>query len=383
MADIGIKISATDAASGVFKTVASEAGRLQGSISAVSGVLSSLGVGLSAGAFLAFVTNINNGVDALNDLKDATGASIENISALEDVARRTGSSFDTVSTALIKLNQGLSAAKPGSDTERAIKAIGLSVAELKTLDPAEAFRRIAVSLSGFEDDANKARLTQELFGKSLKEVAPLLKDLADQGQLNATVTTAQAEAAEKLNKQIFNLQKNALDAGRAITGALVPALSDGVDRFLLAQKHAGGLLDTLALYARLDYSKGIQGNLGQVEAQIAALEQRAGRITSAGAQRGNDKMIADLRARFGGVDVVLEMSGAAAAYVRERMTNLRVAMLLEIGTATGALTAAPRRTRGTSRCGSSGCLRRSACAARPIRRRPCGARREPVRASAR
>ena len=297
MADIGIKISATDAASGVFKTVASEAGRLQGSISAVSGVLSSLGVGLSAGAFLAFVTNINNGVDALNDLKDATGASIENISALEDVARRTGSSFDTVSTALIKLNQGLSAAKPGSDTERAIKAIGLSVAELKTLDPAEAFRRIAVSLSGFEDDANKARLTQELFGKSLKEVAPLLKDLAEQGQLNATVTTAQAEAAEKLNKQIFNLQKNAIDAGRAITGALVPALSDGVDRFLLAQKHAGGLLDTLALYARLDYSKGIQGNLGQVEAQIAALEQRAGRITSAGAQRGNDKMIADLRAQ--------------------------------------------------------------------------------------
>jgi len=270
---------------------------LKSAASGISGTLAALGVSLSAGAFLTFVTNINNGVDALNDLKDATGASIENISALEDVARRTGSSFDTVSTALIKLNQGLNSAKPGSDTERAIKALGLSVAELKTLDPAEAFRRIAVSLSGFEDDANKARLTQELFGKSLKEVAPLLKDLAEQGQLNATVTTAQAEAAEKLNKQIFNLQKNALDAGRAITSVLVPALSDGVDRFLLAQKHAGGLLDTLALYARLDYSKGIQGNLGQVEAQIAALEQRAGRITSAGAQRGNDKMIADLRAQ--------------------------------------------------------------------------------------
>jgi hypothetical protein len=270
---------------------------LKSAASGISGTLAALGVSLSAGAFITFVTNINNGVDALNDLKDATGASIENISALEDVAKRTGTSFDTVGTALIKLNQGLSAAKPGSDTERAIKAIGLSVSELKALDPAEAFRRIAVSLSGFEDDANKARLTQELFGKSLKEVAPLLKDLADQGQLNATVTTAQAEAAEKLNKQIFNLQKNAIDAGRAITGALVPALSDGVDRFLLAQKHAGGLLETLALYARLDYSKGIQGNLGQVETQIAALEERAGRITSVGAQRGNDKMIADLRAQ--------------------------------------------------------------------------------------
>src|SRR6476659_9388333 len=40
------------------------------------------------------------------------------------------------------------------------------------------------------------------------------------------------------------------------------------------------------------------------------------------------------------VSVIATSSGAAAAYVRERMTNLRVAMLLEIGTATGALTGA-------------------------------------------
>jgi uncharacterized membrane protein YfcA len=37
------------------------------------------------------------------------------------------------------------------------------------------------------------------------------------------------------------------------------------------------------------------------------------------------------------VSVIATSSGAAAAYVRERMTNLRVAMLLEIATTTGAL----------------------------------------------
>lgn len=37
------------------------------------------------------------------------------------------------------------------------------------------------------------------------------------------------------------------------------------------------------------------------------------------------------------VSVIATSSGAAAAYVRERMTNLRVAMLLEVGTTTGAL----------------------------------------------
>jgi uncharacterized membrane protein YfcA len=40
------------------------------------------------------------------------------------------------------------------------------------------------------------------------------------------------------------------------------------------------------------------------------------------------------------VSVIATSSGAAAAYVRERMTNLRVAMVLEIATTTGALTGA-------------------------------------------
>ncbi len=40
------------------------------------------------------------------------------------------------------------------------------------------------------------------------------------------------------------------------------------------------------------------------------------------------------------VSVIATSSGAAAAYVRERMTNMRVAMFLELATTTGALTGA-------------------------------------------
>ncbi len=40
------------------------------------------------------------------------------------------------------------------------------------------------------------------------------------------------------------------------------------------------------------------------------------------------------------VSIIATSSGAAAAYVRERMTNLRVAMWLELGTVSGALTGA-------------------------------------------
>jgi uncharacterized membrane protein YfcA len=50
----------------------------------------------------------------------------------------------------------------------------------------------------------------------------------------------------------------------------------------------------------------------------------------------------DIRYAIGAsiVSVIATSSGAAAAYVRERMTNLRVAMVLEIATTTGAITGA-------------------------------------------
>jgi uncharacterized membrane protein YfcA len=50
----------------------------------------------------------------------------------------------------------------------------------------------------------------------------------------------------------------------------------------------------------------------------------------------------DIRYAIGAsiVSVIATSSGAAAAYVRERMANLRVAMVLEVATVTGALTGA-------------------------------------------
>jgi len=40
------------------------------------------------------------------------------------------------------------------------------------------------------------------------------------------------------------------------------------------------------------------------------------------------------------ISVIATSSGAAAAYVRERLTNIRIGMLLEVGTTTGAITGA-------------------------------------------
>jgi protein-arginine kinase activator protein McsA len=235
MADPTIVLTATDNASRVLANVRGQIDKLNLVGAKLGNVLGGLGAGLSAGALAGLVKGINDGVDALNDLKDASGASIENISALEDIAARTGTSFDTVGAALVKFNGVLKDARPGSQAEAALKGLNLSVEELQKLDPAEALRRTAVALAGFADDGNKARRMQELFGKSLREVAPFLSNLATQGRLVATVTAEQAAEAEKFNLQLFQMQKNAQDLGRILTSDLIT----GINNAAAALKQSG------------------------------------------------------------------------------------------------------------------------------------------------
>jgi hypothetical protein len=221
------------------------ADQMAGAFGLIKSAAGGLAAGIGVAGIVAFTRSVVNSLDALNDLKDATGASVENISALEDVAIRTGTTFDTVGASLIKFNAALKNANPDSDIAAAFDSIGLSVKDLKALDPAEALRQTAVALAGFADDGNKARLTQELFGKSLREVAPFLKDLSEQGALVASVTTQQAEEAEKFNKELFAMQKNLQDVSRSLVGPVLTGLNGLIEKFREGQKAGEGFIVTL------------------------------------------------------------------------------------------------------------------------------------------
>jgi lambda family phage tail tape measure protein len=164
-------------------------------------------------------------VDALKDLAEASGSTVEALSGLEDVALRHGKSFDTLSMMVLKLNQQLKETTPNAEVQLALKAIGLSVDELRSKDPAEAVHEVAKALGGYADDAAKARLVATLFGKSVGEAGPLLKDLADTERLVGKVSTEQAEQVETFNNQLASMKKNSLDAARSLAGDLLPSIN--------------------------------------------------------------------------------------------------------------------------------------------------------------
>jgi hypothetical protein len=270
MSDKAVKfvLSAQDRASAAINGLRSNMGKLGDTAGGLNNSFGKLGVVFGsafAGASLtAFIRGTASGVDRLNDLKDATGASIENLSALEDVGARTGTSFESVSSSLVKFNKVLSDADPGSANANIFKKLGLDAQELKKIDPAEALRQAAVALARFGDDGDKARIVYEFFGKSIKEAAPFLNDLATQTRLVGTVTEEQAREAEKFNQQLFALQKNSTDAARAIVGQLLPALNNIFE----AYKKLGGVKGIALAVLGLDEQGQTVANAKALQSEI-------------------------------------------------------------------------------------------------------------------
>ena len=141
----------------------------------------------------------------------------------------------------------LNEAKPNSEQERVLKAIGLSAQELRKIDPAEALQQVAQALGRYADDGNKARIVQELFGKGVREVAPFLKD----GRERAPERDRHHQAGrrgEKFNKQLAALAKNSKDTARALLSDLLPALNQVLENI----QRSGGLFNTMLANAGLD-----------------------------------------------------------------------------------------------------------------------------------
>lgn len=250
-----------------------------------------IGTAIGQGLQVAFeratqkIPELINGLDALNDVADATGTTVENASALEDLAVKTGTTLENVSGILVKFNSVLKEVDGKNGPSQALKALGLSADELKKIDPAEALRKTAIALNEFADDGNKARIVQELFGKSVKEAAPFLKDLAEATGLVAKVTTEQAGAAERFNKQLYEMQAAALEASRALLSDLLPTITRLTQEINEGRKAFGSYFDAFIEIGMKtnpfdswgENAKKAQGDVQRLAAEVDRL-QKGGRL---------------------------------------------------------------------------------------------------------
>lgn len=239
--------------------------------------LAGLTAAFGAAGMATAVLNTANALDAFNDAADATGASIENLSALEAIALRNGASLDTVTDAIVKLNQAL-AEDSGGDKAKVLAAIGLSADDLRKQDPAEALQTVAQALAKFENDGNKARIVFELFGKSARELAPFLNDVAEAGGLVATVTAEQAAEAERFNKALSALGAEISLTGRAIGAELLPPITEFITAVNQARVAGASWAEQLRAGFRGDQDIGaLRDRIREVDAELAKIAEKNSR----------------------------------------------------------------------------------------------------------
>jgi hypothetical protein len=227
-----------------------------------------------ASGFTSWASNTNKAAAALDDLADATGSSVAELSKLANIARVSGTDFNTIDAAIKKLAVGM--AGVDDETGRAGKA--LSALGIQSRDPAQAMTEIAQKFAELEDGSGKAALAVAIFGKSGASLLPVLKDIAQNSTIVGTTTREMAADAEKLEKSLRALSVQAGGLKQALLADLVPTLNEWIDNTIKA--HEAGLGWFRSFIVGTQYASELQPRIEQLSKQI--YEAKANLKTDAG-----------------------------------------------------------------------------------------------------
>lgn len=293
-----LELTAVDGVTKVIKGVQRSVTELQTTYNRLA---VSLGIALPVAGLALFMNKTIEARSALDDLADTTGDSVRLLDGLRRQAIVSGMEFDQLSSGLAKFSRNLNSAdQEGQNAGAALKAIGLSAAELRQRKPGEALIEVAMALSQFEDGASKGAVAGALLGKEWAKYVPFLKDIAEQGGVAGRITNEQAAAAERLEKEWRKLKLVFDDGRESLATALIPELTKLLEQMREGIRIAGGFGNAMRLFgmgmspfsspgeqvnslmAELDTLKakqaggrfGIRGNNPAVAAQIADVQRK-------------------------------------------------------------------------------------------------------------
>jgi methyl-accepting chemotaxis protein len=230
--DFKTRVGAAEGAMGKFKA---------GSNAAIDAVKANAANFAMAGG-AAFATFAAHGIKAFEDLAlkagelhDKTGIAVDQISRYVEVADDWGINVDSVATAVGKMNTNI-----GSNPNL-VKNLGddIKYTDDNTLDVNETFLNLIDRLHGIKDPAERAKEATKLFGKSWKDIAPLIEMGADRvkSALNGVsdakvINQDELDKARKFRDAMDNLKDKVEEVALEIGGALVPQVTALVDAFL-------------------------------------------------------------------------------------------------------------------------------------------------------
>jgi hypothetical protein len=214
---------------GKFKQVEGAAHSLTSRIGPLGGALGALAPVATVGGLAALVGKTIEAGDALNDMSQRTGVSVESLAKFKKAAVGNSVDIDAVAKSLGKLSKGMyeiaqTGKGPAAD---ALKTLGISATDasgkLKSAD--QVTLEIASKFKAMPDGVEKTALAMQLFGKSGADMIPMLNmggDAIDKLSVKMTGAFAEKADAYKTKLELLGGKVGGLAAG--ITVALLPAL---------------------------------------------------------------------------------------------------------------------------------------------------------------
>ena len=188
----------------------------------------------------SLVTSVNASINQIDDFAQRTGIGVEALQGYSLAAKLAGVDTEQFGAAVQRLSVSIGKATPGDALDKSLRAINLSVQELRTLSPEQQFSVIGEAISQLPTVADRAAAAVEVFGKQGAALAPLFKEGA------ASIEELQ-QRAERLGiivseQQVNNVtaMNDAFDLVSAtvqgiigqVIGNLAPAVTAVTEEFL-------------------------------------------------------------------------------------------------------------------------------------------------------
>jgi hypothetical protein len=174
--------------------------------------------------------------DAFNDMSKRVGISVEQLSAYDLIAKKSGTSMEGLAVAFRGLSSRMLDASRGLEAQKAtFDELGISVTDgsgkLRSMD--DVLLDVADRFSKMEDGTRKAALAQDLFGRSGMELIPMLNE--GRAAILANVEAARrlglvwskedAAAADNLHDSLAELSGSVRGIASDIGKALIPVFT--------------------------------------------------------------------------------------------------------------------------------------------------------------
>jgi len=212
----------------------------------------------------------------LNDMAMSTGATVEQLSALRNVAELSSVSLEEAGKGLQKLSKHmLEAATGNKDAAALFKALNVEITDSKgkLRDSGQVMQEVAKSIAGLSSPTERVAAAQLAFGKAGAALVPMLMDMAKGGELVATWTAKDAELADEFGDNLVKLKQNIRAPAEAMARDLLPALVDFSAKIEAAFK--GGLVEGFTSRWAAAF-KGLGAGINEA---LASAETFLGKIT--------------------------------------------------------------------------------------------------------